>query len=75
MYSSLQRLNNISTVATSCILALLGAISLSSFLLGKDAKGALHVTPIKVSVTWRRAGAHWVVWSRSVLIQTIVQTV
>ena len=51
MYSSLQRLNNISTVATSCILALLGAISLSSFFLGKDTTGALHVSPIKVSVT------------------------
>lgn len=49
MYSSLQRLNNISTFVTTCLLALLAAISLSSFILATNTSGSLNVSPVKMS--------------------------
>jgi uncharacterized membrane protein YbhN (UPF0104 family) len=48
MYSSLHRLNNLSTFLTTCLLALLAAISLSSFLLAASPTGALEVAPVKM---------------------------
>ncbi|CCA71011.1 related to SPC3-signal peptidase subunit [Serendipita indica DSM 11827] len=48
MYSSLQRLNNLSTFVTTCTLALLAAISLSSFLLATTPTGELNVSPVQM---------------------------
>ncbi|KIM33770.1 hypothetical protein M408DRAFT_325375 [Serendipita vermifera MAFF 305830] len=50
MHSSLQRLNNLSTFVTTCLLALLAAISLSSYLLATSPSGALDVSPVQISM-------------------------
>jgi len=48
MHSIYQRFNNLSALLSSCALALLGAIAISSFFLGADPKGTLGVGNIKV---------------------------
>ncbi|KAG8836000.1 hypothetical protein FRC18_012080 [Serendipita sp. 400] len=50
MYSTFQRLNNISTFITTCTLALLVGISLSTFLLSTTPTGKLSVAPVKIAM-------------------------
>ncbi|PVG03180.1 signal peptidase 22 kDa subunit [Serendipita vermifera] len=50
MYSSLQRLNNLSTFVTTCLLALLAAVSMSSFLLATNPSGAVGVSPVQIAL-------------------------
>ena len=50
MHSIYQRFNNLTALLSSCLLALVAVISLSSFLFTADPKGSLAVTNIKVYV-------------------------
>jgi signal peptidase complex subunit 3 len=48
MYSIYQRLNVLSALLSSCLLALVAAVAVSSFAFSADPKGALAVSNIKV---------------------------
>lgn len=50
MHSIYARINNVSAFASSCLMALLGAIALSSFIFNMDPKGDLLVSSVKVLV-------------------------
>jgi len=50
MHSIYARINNVSTIASSCLMVLLSAIALSSFLFTADPKGDLLVPSVKVFV-------------------------
>ncbi|KAH9931175.1 signal peptidase subunit [Epithele typhae] len=48
MHTVYSRINNVSAMVSTCVMVLLGAISLSSFLFTADPKGAIGVSSIKV---------------------------
>ena len=50
MHTVYSRINNVSAMLSTCIMALLAAISLSSLLFTADPKGEVKVTSIQVSV-------------------------
>jgi len=50
MHNLVSRLNNVSAFLSSCLMALLVAISLSSFLFTADPKGELTISSVKVCV-------------------------
>lgn len=51
MHSIYARINNVTTIVSSCLMVLLSAIALSSFLFTADPKGDLLVPSVKVLVT------------------------
>ena len=50
MHTVYSRINNVSAMVSTCLMILLGAISLSSFLFTASPKGAIGVSSIQVSV-------------------------
>ena len=50
MHTVYSRINNVSAMLSTCLMVLLGAISLSSFLFTADPKGDLSVATIQVYV-------------------------
>ncbi|KAF5373754.1 hypothetical protein D9758_000938 [Tetrapyrgos nigripes] len=48
MHSIFSRINNISAFLSSCTMALLACVALSSFLFTADPKGTLSISPVKV---------------------------
>ncbi|KAK0463890.1 signal peptidase subunit [Desarmillaria tabescens] len=48
MHSIISRVNNVSAFLSTCMMCLLGAIALSSFLFAADPKGELTVAAVKV---------------------------
>ena len=51
MHTCYARINNISAFLSSCLMALLGAIAVSSFLFAVEPKGALNVKSINMYVS------------------------
>jgi len=52
MHNILSRINNVSTFLSSCMMTLLVAIAISSFLLTADPKGELAISSVKVCVAF-----------------------
>jgi hypothetical protein len=50
MHSIFSRINNVSALLSSCMMALLAAIALSSYLFNADSKGNLEIASVKVYV-------------------------
>ncbi|KAF8302078.1 signal peptidase subunit [Clavulina sp. PMI_390] len=48
MFSAYQRVNSLSSLLSSCLLGLLGAIALSSFVFTNQATGTVSLEPLKV---------------------------
>lgn len=48
MHSTFARINNVSALLSSCMMALLAAIAISSFVFTADPKGSLGLVSVKV---------------------------